>query len=104
MRRRYVQIEGELVEVALDYVPEPRGPMVMGDIKPYKSVITGEEIGGRRQHREHLKLHGCVEIGNEKLTPKPMREIPRHERREAIRKAIADLRNGKRPMARFGHG
>jgi len=38
---------------------------VMADIQPYKSMATGEIIQGRRQHREHLKNHGLVEIGNE---------------------------------------
>lgn len=44
-------------------------PYVMGDIKPYQSMITGEMIQGRAQHRAHLRQHGCIEVGNEKLTP-----------------------------------
>lgn len=42
--------------------------------KPYKSMITGEMIEGRKQHREHLKRHGVVEAHDmvkEKPTPKP---------------------------------
>lgn len=39
---------------------------VMGDIQPYKSMVTGEMIEGRRQHREHLKEHRLIEVGNEK--------------------------------------
>ena len=38
---------------------------VMPDIKPYKSMITGEVISSRSKHREHLKRHGCIEVGNE---------------------------------------
>ena len=38
---------------------------VMPDIKPYKSMITGETITSRSKHREHLKRHGCIEVGNE---------------------------------------
>jgi hypothetical protein len=45
------------------------GLLVIPDISPYQSVIDRSEIGGRRQHREHLRQHGCIEIGNEK--PKP---------------------------------
>lgn len=103
MRTRYVQHPDthELIEVSADYTPEPRADIhIIGDIQPYKSMVTGEMIGGRRQHREHLKMHGCIEVGNEKMKPKPMRTIPREERRDAIRKAIHDLKNGKR--ARFG--
>jgi hypothetical protein len=40
-------------------------PMVMGDIQPYKSMATGELINSRSKHREHLKQHGLVEVGNE---------------------------------------
>lgn len=42
---------------------------VMSDISPYTSVLTGEVIGGRKQHRDHLKAHGKIEVGNEKLKP-----------------------------------
>ena len=102
MRTRYVQDPEtlELVEVG-DYVPaRPNGLLIIPDIQPYQSVIDGSVIAGRRQHREHLKAHDCIEVGNEKMKPKPMREIPRQERRDAIRKAIHDLKNT--PRARFG--
>jgi hypothetical protein len=39
---------------------------VIRDIEPYASPVTGEMIGGRRQHREHLRDHGLIEMGNEK--------------------------------------
>ena len=45
-------------------------PMVMGDIHPYISQIDGRVIHSRSDHRAHLKAHGCIEVGNEKLTPK----------------------------------
>ena len=44
---------------------EPAGPLIMPDIAPYQSMVTGEMIGGRRQHREHLRQHGVIEVGNE---------------------------------------
>lgn len=50
-------------------------PHVVADIQPYKSMITGEMITSRSQHRAHLKAHGMVEVGNEKFNPKP-KEIP----------------------------
>lgn len=40
-------------------------PYVVTDIQPYKSMITGEMITSRSQHRAHLKQHGKIEIGNE---------------------------------------
>jgi hypothetical protein len=39
---------------------------VMTDIQPYRSVVTGEQVSSRSAHREHLKRHRLVEIGNEK--------------------------------------
>ena len=43
----------------------------------YKSMITGEMITSRRQHRTHLKDHGCIEVGNEKIPePKPLESPP----------------------------
>lgn len=39
---------------------------VIPDIQPYQSQITGEMITGRAQHKEHLKRHGCIEVGNDK--------------------------------------
>lgn len=76
-----------------EYVPrsQPRAPAVMGDIAPYKSMITGEMIQGRAQHRAHLRQHGCIEVGNEKITPR--KEIP--IRREDIRRDLFQVAAGK---------
>lgn len=56
--------DGELVEYG-SHVKERVAPDVMGDIKPYQSMITGEVIESRSTHRAHLKQHGCIEVGNE---------------------------------------
>lgn len=60
-------LNGELIEVTADYVQEPRanGVLVMGDIQPYRSMVDGRIIEGRRQHREHLRAHRLIEVGNE---------------------------------------
>ncbi len=67
MRRRYVYLNGEAHEVTDDYVQEPKaeGLLVMGDIQPYQSMVDGRMIEGRRQHREHLRAHQLIEVGNE---------------------------------------
>jgi hypothetical protein len=51
-------------------------PMVMNDIKPYQSVIDGSEISSRSRHREHLRQHNCVEVGNERLPPRKYEPPP----------------------------
>lgn len=68
MRKRYIQdpVTLKLIPAEEYECKRPAGPMVMGDIQPYKSMATGEMIMGRRQHREHLKQHRLIEIGNEK--------------------------------------
>ena len=68
MRKTYVIRDGKLVE---KHQARSRMLNVIGDIEPYESIITGEQIGGRRQHRDHLRDHGCIEVGNEQ--PKGMR-------------------------------
>lgn len=66
-RKRYIYRDGKMVEVGADYVPAPRTTsfQVMPDIKPYQSMIDGREITSRSRHREHLRAHGCIEVGNE---------------------------------------
>lgn len=44
---------------------------IMPDIQPYKSMVTGEMIEGRAQHRNHMKKHDLIEIGNETKHLKP---------------------------------
>ena len=87
-RQRWVYIDGEPIEVSKDYIPEPRSPLVMPDIKPYKSMVTGELITSRSQHREHLKAHKLVEVGNETkhLEPKP-KQLP-SGRKETIAQLV----------------
>ncbi len=71
MRKSWVQINGNLVPKH-EVKPDMRGrsdlpfPMIMTDIKPYSSMVTGEEIGSRSSHREHLRAHGMEEVGSEK--------------------------------------
>lgn len=54
--------------------PAARTFMVIPDIQPYTSMIDGSQITSRSSHREHLRAHNCVEVGNEQLAP-PKREF-----------------------------
>lgn len=66
-RRRFIQQpDGSLIEVALDWHPDPRADIhIIPDIAPYISMIDGSTITSRSRHREHLAAHGCVEVGND---------------------------------------
>lgn len=71
MRRRFIQLDGQLVEVGSDWRAEPQADFhIMPDISGYKSMLDGSWIGSRSTHREHLRAHGVIEVGNEKLAPK----------------------------------
>ena len=40
-------------------------PMVQSDISGYISQVDGSWIESKSKHREHLKRHGMVELGND---------------------------------------
>ena len=78
MRKRYIyDSKGNAVEVSENWTP-PAAPRVeiMPDIKPYKSMVTGEVISSRSKHRQHLKDHGMIEVGNDSSLSKPYRGMP----------------------------
>lgn len=58
-------------------------PHVIGAMREYQSMIDGSMITDRAQHREHLKKHGCVEVGNEK--PVDTRALRDKERKASIK-------------------
>lgn len=64
---------------------------VQQDIQPYQSMVTGEMITSRSQHRAHLKQHGCIEIGNENPIPKPKSESQRRYEKEENIKYLHDI-------------
>jgi hypothetical protein len=60
MRKRYVQIDGQLIEVDRDYAqPRAEVPTVWGDLPGYESPVTGKWIEGRAARREDLARTGC---------------------------------------------
>ena len=61
---------------------------VMPDIKPYKSMITGEIITSRSKHREHLRRHGCIEVGNEIVSAKGIPDTNPQGRKELIKHLV----------------
>jgi len=89
MKRRWIYKNGEAIEIE-KYEPETQ-TYIMPDIQPYQSMADGSMIMGRRQHREHLKEHNCIEIGNETIeTRKPQQS---DNRREVLRAQLANMTN-----------
>lgn len=107
-RESYVYREGKLIPkfeaMVADYqsiaknVSELPSPGIIGDNVEYRSTIDGRMITGRRQHREHLKENGYIEMGNE--SPSHVKKPPLHspgEVKRAVKDAIDQVRAGYVP-------
>lgn len=57
---------------------------IQPDIQPYQSMVDGTMITSRSKHREHLKQHGCIEVGNETKYLKKHGEYKPEGQRQAI--------------------
>ena len=64
--------------------------MVMSDIGGYISQVDGSWIESRSKHRDHLKRHGMVELGNDVPTQTKNIEISRKSQ-EQRKRAIAEV-------------
>jgi hypothetical protein len=69
MKKTYVydQETGRMVEVTKQALGR-KGPAVWGDIEPYQVVGPeyGKWITSRSKHREYLRRHNLIEVGNER--------------------------------------
>ena len=68
MRRRWVQIDGELVEVGADYAPESatgaRDSGALWNDRSYDGLraTDGADISSRTKHREYMKVNGLTTV------------------------------------------
>lgn len=95
MRQRYIQdpVTFKLIPAEEYYsTQEINAPMVMADIQPYQSMVTGEMITSRSHHRAHLKQHQLVEIGNE---TKYLQNTRKQESPQGLKQRIAEIANAK---------
>jgi hypothetical protein len=68
--------------------------MVMSDIKGYISQVDGSWISSRSHHRNHLKQHRMIELGND--VPKQHKPVElSHKDKEARKRKIAELAYAK---------
>jgi hypothetical protein len=84
----------ELVWLRENYEPpnasELAKPMIIRDIEPYQNMIDGKMITSRSEHRDLLRAHGCVEVGNEKMESKPLVQ-PKVDRRKVLHQQLSDM-------------
>lgn len=86
----YVWRNGKMVEKGAPDVGDHKRVHIMPDIQPYKSMVDGSRIKSRSDHRDHLRAHGVIEVGNEKMESKPA-PIDRQKRRAQIREQLSGM-------------
>ena len=64
----YDKETAKMVEVTDAVRPPRKGPHIIGDIEPYQAVGPefGKVISSRSHHREYLRQHNLIEVGNER--------------------------------------
>lgn len=65
----YVLRDGELVEKAKAEPRETKSIHVISDVAPFISPIDRSLISSRSQVREHERIHGVRQIGNDYTPP-----------------------------------
>lgn len=68
-------------------------PYVVPDVPEHLNHATGEHVSTRRRHREILREHNLIEIGNEKMPAKEYKPTRGEVARE-IKETIEQLRAG----------
>jgi hypothetical protein len=92
-------VDGELVWARDGFGDEPEvGPQVVRDIEPYRSMIDGSVIDGRKRHRDHLRAHGCIEVGTDTSHMK-VKPTMKSNRKESLHRMLADV--GERDLQRM---
>lgn len=91
-------VDGKLTYLNPNYQPPARSdavyaPMIMRDIGEYKSVIDGTMITSRSAHRDHLKRHDVIEVGNECMrgAPRPEPAVSSRDIGEAIKRHVEEV-------------
>jgi len=69
-------------------------PMVQSDIEGYISQVDGTWIKSKSMHRDHLKQHKMIELGNDVPTQHKPAELSRKSQ-EARKRQIAELAYSK---------
>ena len=69
-------------------------PMVQSDIEGYISMVDGTWIKSKSMHREHLKEHRMIELGNDVPMKQPEAYVTKQSQ-EARKRQIAELAYAK---------
>lgn len=92
-----------------EYYKKEHLNMTVGNQKVYVQYISdnldyvrhmsnGKIYTSKKKFRDETKARGCIEVGNEiKIKPRKQIVPDRRQRREDIKKAISQVRNGQVP-------
>jgi len=67
-------------------------------MEPTRHMADGKYYTSKKKFRNETKARGCIEIGNEiptVLKPRRRNELSKAKRKEDIRRAIYELKNGR---------
>src|SRR5712671_7551980 len=100
MSKTYVMRNGKLVD------KNKAGPkneklgtasyVISDEMEATRHMATGEYLTSKSKFRQATRAAGCVEVGNETSTllkPRQKVELDRGARREAIQRAVSEIRN-----------
>src|SRR5258706_6569203 len=98
----YVIRDGELVLKTPENSSSDAPYVISDEMTPLRHMADGRMYSSKRKFRDATKAAGCVEIGNESVIQQPRKpvELDRRQRREDIRRAIHDLKDGRAPTIR----
>lgn len=92
MRKAHLQMTVGNQKVTMNFISD--------NMEPTQHMCDGKYYTSKKKFRETTKAYGCVEIGNDtkRLTErrKPVK-LDKRRRRDDIRKAIHDVRDGRAP-------
>jgi hypothetical protein len=69
--------------------PTRQASMIQSDIEGYISQVDGSWIDSKSKHRDHLKRHRMIELGNDYLTEQKKHEVSKQSQ-EMRKRAIAE--------------
>lgn len=90
----YVYRNGKLIEKSK---AAPLGGLfvISDEMRPTINHATGKVYDSKAKFRAATRAAGCIEVGNERIPERAPAKLDRGQRREHIRQAIYELRNGR---------
>jgi len=64
---------------------------IMADMEPYRSPLDGSVVKSRKHHRDHMRKHGVIEVGNEKIGAGAKKEYQPKGVRDDIYKTMHEM-------------